>query len=172
MTLSPRRIGDHGQRYEILYQERDSEKVLKFGWCDTRDAAQQMADAWGEHPNVEKAWFVDRKPEAGADPIPNDMIATILQGRLNAFVGRPMDDDLRCQITECVEGFCRDFGFPRLVVVCLPNNSVELFEAFQNWADVDQAITFCLMKHQDTLTRDQALAAFQAHLNQFPVGRA
>lgn len=58
MTLSPEKIGDKGQRFEIRYFEDGAEHVM--GWSDNRTGADNMATAWLLRPGVESVWVIDR----------------------------------------------------------------------------------------------------------------
>ena len=63
MTLSPDRIGDKGQRYEIRFCTRaDGDDTQVFGRSETLRGAEEMRAAWKEHPSAKYCWIVDRKP--------------------------------------------------------------------------------------------------------------
>lgn len=68
MTLSPHRIGDKGQRFEVRYADNeDGENGKPFGWSPTKEGAEQMAAAWRLRPSIGLVWVVDREIPHGGD---------------------------------------------------------------------------------------------------------
>jgi hypothetical protein len=59
MTLPPEKIGDKGQRFEILYIERMA--VRRLGWAGKFEGAVQMRDAWRSRPSNPFTWINDRE---------------------------------------------------------------------------------------------------------------
>ena len=59
MTLTPNRIGDKGQRYEVKFLLKD--EVTTLGFSQTAAGADRMIDVWSQHPTKPYVWAVDRK---------------------------------------------------------------------------------------------------------------
>lgn len=60
--------GDRGQRYEILYIERESGEEKVFGWIQTEDGAKRMVDAVKHWPSASDARYRDRQEASNAAP--------------------------------------------------------------------------------------------------------
>ena len=62
MTLSPDKIGDKGQRFEIRYRENNGELPYKvLGWSASRRGALVMVKSWKTKPEVTHCWLYDRQ---------------------------------------------------------------------------------------------------------------
>jgi hypothetical protein len=60
MTLTPDRIGDKGQRYEITYVDVDTGQRRVFGWASTIEGARQYETSISLHPSMASPLIRDR----------------------------------------------------------------------------------------------------------------
>lgn len=60
MTLPPEQIGDHGQRYEVVYHDH-LDAPHAFGWSDTVTGAFAMVRSINLNPNMRLPMIVDRE---------------------------------------------------------------------------------------------------------------
>lgn len=70
MTLSPRQIGDKGQRYQAEYREATNGAMTPpewkvLGWSDTEQGARDLCEAWALRPSTVDTRFIDRHKEHG-----------------------------------------------------------------------------------------------------------
>jgi len=70
MTLSPKQIGDKGQRFKAEYFEDDGDWCGTpvwhgIGYCTTREAAQRMCAAMKLRPGTTDTRIIDRHKEGG-----------------------------------------------------------------------------------------------------------
>lgn len=56
----PHTVGDRGQRYEVTYFDERTNTRKIFGWSDTTDGAQAMAEAIELHPSMQFPQIRDR----------------------------------------------------------------------------------------------------------------
>lgn len=66
MTLPPEKIGDKGQRFVVLTTGFPSDAIK--GWqhaaySETKEGAQQLMRALGQHPSVKHIRIRDRRPQ-------------------------------------------------------------------------------------------------------------
>lgn len=61
MTLTPDKIGDKGQRFEVRYRENNELPFKVLGWSDTRAGAMKLVRTWKLRPGVTHCWHYDRQ---------------------------------------------------------------------------------------------------------------
>lgn len=171
MTLTPQRIGDRGQRYEVRYKKHDDKdnRTYKFGWCVRRDSAEEMVAAWKQNPEVSECWVVDRRPDSGPDPMDPAQLGAMLQEQLTAaLVGKPFGQPLMDEVNKLVRDFCKEhLDFPKLDVVVLGAGHIQLFNQFENWSDVYNACHMCKMQYPGN---DEVIdKSFKPYFNRFPM---
>lgn len=88
MTLPPEKLGDKGQRFEILYIEGGS--VRRLGWTGKFEVAAHMRNAWRSRPSNPFTWINDREAFndnfIGADATPVDEWPTEIDEEVEIFV--------------------------------------------------------------------------------------
>ena len=63
MSLSPDKLGDHGQRYQIEAENYPKPGINVVGWCNSYKTAQAMRDGILLVPSCTAASIVDRQPQ-------------------------------------------------------------------------------------------------------------
>lgn len=66
MTINggkPHAVGDRGQRFEVTFFNPSTMRRQVLGWCERREAAENMAAGVRKHPAWEDPQIEDRRPE-------------------------------------------------------------------------------------------------------------
>lgn len=62
MTLTPEKIGDKGQRFEVRAMGYPNDGSNVIGWTNDAERAEVMMKSIRKAPRCTCAWIVDRKP--------------------------------------------------------------------------------------------------------------